>query len=47
MVVLQKKGGILEIVEDITEVSVGEEKVHGITVILSDAWLNRGYYVLE
>ena len=49
MVVLQKKGGILEIVEDITEVSDGEEKVHGtgIAAIPSDAWLKRKYYALE
>ena len=33
VVVLQEKGGILEIVEDITEVSVGDEKVHIVYVI--------------
>ena len=35
VVVLQEKGGILEIVQDITEVSVGEEKVHIVYVIES------------
>ena len=38
VVVLQGKGGILEIVEDITEVSVGDEKVHIVYVIESAAY---------